>query len=531
MKKLLIFILILIINIISVSSSPVKESAENVIHVGTTALIEKAEYGEYNYDMLSSAVSELPLIYKDSVGVYHPLVASFSSTDPAIWSFTIQEGMTWSDGVKVTARDILYTLIYEDENGSANLVDQKDSKGNVTKSKYVAYELSGDEMTITLTLRNANVRELSNMTSFRIVPEHLYNDGEITQSDKRTTLGPYVLSNFDKDRGVIEFKVNKYYPVKPNVDKVVYHLFGSEDTMYMALLNQDLDFTTIYNSGVSSTYLDILENSDELAIIRESSENVPLVLAFNVQKVSSKELRNAISYALDYEQIAKYIGGENAKVANRGFVPSSTVGYKESEKLRKDLVKADELMKIAGYEKINNYYCKDNKKLVLTLSYRLDKNVQILGAELIKNQLEEFGIQIILDGLDSASYNAKTSNKFSNNNVNFEIALFGYTAAGMGMGAGLGTIYVDKNHNIQGGCQVDDEYFSIVLDNLENAKNIDEYYNAAHLIQDYYDQNTPLLALYHDGVSYAVSNRYSSYVTDSTFGINNVNTFLNIKRK
>ena len=65
MKKLLLFILF--INLISVFASPAKESAENVIHVGTTALIEKAEYGEYNYDMLSSAVSELPLIYKDSV--------------------------------------------------------------------------------------------------------------------------------------------------------------------------------------------------------------------------------------------------------------------------------------------------------------------------------------------------------------------------------------------------------------------------------------------------------------------------------
>ena len=530
MRKILL-VMILFLSL-CVFASPVREqSYSSEIHVGTTALIEKAEYGEYNYDMLSSGVSELPLVYKDCNGEYHPLVANYSSSDPSIWSYTIKDDMYWSDGIKVSAKDILFTLMWEDSNGSANFIDQVDSKGNVTKSKYISYSLSDDEMTLTLTLRNDNVRELSNMTSFRIVPEHLFSDGEITQSDKRTTLGPYVLSKFDKDAGIIEFSVNKYYPVKPNIEKVIYHLFGSEDTMYMALLNNDLDFTTIYNSGVSSTYLDVLQSSENLTILRESSENVPLVLAFNVQKVSSKELRNAISYALDYEQIVKYIGGENAKVANRGFVPSSTVGYKESERLTKDLIKADELMKKAGFEKINNYYCKDNKELVLTLTYRLDKSVQLLGAELIKNQLEEFGIKIILDGLDSASYNAKTSNKFSNNNVNFELALFGYTSAGMGMGAGLGTIYVDKNHSVQGGCQVDDEYFTTILSKLENANDMNEYNAAAYLIQDYYDQNSPIIALYHDILSYAVSNRYSNYVTDSTFGINNVNTFLSIKRK
>ena len=298
----------------------------------------------------------------------------------------------------------------------------------------------------------------------------------------------------------------------------------------MALLNGDIAFTAIYNSGVSSAYLDILAQSESLSIISEEYENVPLALSFNVQKISSKELRNAISYALDYEELSKYIGGVNAKVANRGFVPSSTVGYVETPKLTRDLAKADELMKMAGYEKVDGYYTKDDKILELTLTYRLDKSIQYSGAELIKNQLEAFGIKINLDGLDSASYNVKTSNKFSDNNISFELALFGYTANGMGMGAGLGTIYVDKNHSVQGGCQVDDDVFKAALVKLESARNINEYYEGAKLMQQYYQEYIPFISLYHDGISYAVSNKYSGYVVDSNFGINNVNTFLALKR-
>ena len=38
--------------------------------VGTTAAIETATFGEYNFDMLASGVSELPLVWQDAEGNY-----------------------------------------------------------------------------------------------------------------------------------------------------------------------------------------------------------------------------------------------------------------------------------------------------------------------------------------------------------------------------------------------------------------------------------------------------------------------------
>ena len=54
--------------------------------IGTTAAIETAVYGEYNYDMLASGVSELPLVYQDTQGEYHPLLAEYSTEDAATWT-------------------------------------------------------------------------------------------------------------------------------------------------------------------------------------------------------------------------------------------------------------------------------------------------------------------------------------------------------------------------------------------------------------------------------------------------------------
>ena len=106
--------------------------------VGTTATIETATFGEYNFDMLASGVSELPLVWQDAEGNYHPLLASYETEDSVTWVYTIEPGMTWSDGKPVTAEDILFTLEYDDANGSANFVSQTDGDGKITAATSVA---------------------------------------------------------------------------------------------------------------------------------------------------------------------------------------------------------------------------------------------------------------------------------------------------------------------------------------------------------------------------------------------------------
>ncbi len=537
MKRVMLSIAILLLSVsvfaAAVSEKKAEGSGIEEIKVGTTALIERAVQGEYAFDMLASGVSEMPLVRQDSNGVFHPLLASYATEDAKTWTYTIVDGMKWSDGTAVTALDILFTLEYEDSNGSANLSSQVDSNGKETKSRYEAYSISEDQRSISLTLRTANVRELTNMTSLRLVPKHLYEDGEVTVEDSRVSCGPYVLESFDSASGTIVFRINEHYPQRPNVEKVVYQIFGNEDTMYMALLNGDIDFTFIYSSGVGATYLDVLEGGKGIDILSYSAANEPLVLAFNnsTGPFADENLRHAIANAVDYQQIAAYVGGRTAKVANKGFVPEATVGYKETEKLATDYEKAASFMAAAGYQKdpSGRFVDKEGRPFSFSVTYRLDKPAQVAGAELLKTQLEAFGVSVELEGLDSASYNAKTSNKFSDNNVSFQAALFGYTSAGMGMMNGLGTIYVDKYHSVQGGCQVDDEQFTAALGKMAAASNIEQYYEGAHEMQDFYAQRTPLVALYWDSMSFAVSSEYEGYVIDNVFGLNNIETWFSIK--
>lgn len=519
------------------ATEPAPTYAIDTLTVGTTAAIETAVFGEYNFDMLASGVSELPLVYQDTKGEYHPLLATYATEDAATWTYTIQDGMTWSDGAPVTAEDILFTLQYDQANGSANFEAQTGEDGKVTEAKYTGYSLSDDKMSISLTLASPNVRELSNMTSFRIMPKHVYEDKDtVTEAEGRITCGPYVLESFNKEAGTITFAVNEYYPQKPNVEKIVYQLFGNEDTMYLALQQGDIDMVWAYSTGVAGTYQDVLSTDTNVSLVNVAAANAPAVLAFNNAKglFSDENLRQAVSYALNYEEFKTYFGSAYAEIPNRGFVPSTTVGYTDTEKLTTDTAKADEYMKAAGYTEKNAdgfYVNADGAAAAFTLTVNAAKETHVGYAEMIKTQLEAFGIQVNLDAVDKDAYNAKTSNKFSENNITMEAAIYGYTAAGMGMGNGLGSIYVDGNHAVQGGCQVFDEAFSSILDELKAAKTIEEYYTGAAKLQDYYAAHMPLIALYWDNMMLAYSSKLDNVTVDAVFGLNNVNNWFSITKK
>ena len=519
------------------ATEPAPTYAIDTLTVGTTAAIETAVFGEYNFDMLASGVSELPLVYQDTKGEYHPLLATYATEDAATWTYTIQDGMTWSDGAPVTAEDILFTLQYDQANGSANFEAQTGEDGKVTEAKYTGYSLSDDKMSISLTLASPNVRELSNMTSFRVMPKHVYEGKDtVTEAEGRITCGPYVLESFNKEAGTITFAVNEYYPQKPNVEKIVYQLFGNEDTMYLALQQGDIDMVWAYSTGVAGTYQDVLSADTNVSLVNVAAANAPAVLAFNNAKglFSDENLRQAVSYALNYEEFKTYFGSAYAEIPNRGFVPSTTVGYTDTEKLTTDTAKADEYMKAAGYTEKNAdgfYVNADGAAAAFTLTVNAAKETHVGYAEMIKTQLEAFGIQVNLDAVDKDAYNAKTSNKFSENNITMEAAIYGYTAAGMGMGNGLGSIYVDGNHAVQGGCQVFDEAFSSILDELKAAKTIEEYYTGAAKLQEYYAAHMPLIALYWDNMMLAYSSKLDNVTVDAVFGLNNVNNWFSITKK
>lgn len=537
MKKVLVLLLsiVLIISVVGAFSACSGTDSDRLftVIIGTTTGIENAVRDEYAYDNLASATSEIPLVSKSANGEYSPLAVSYETSDFKTWILTVKEGLTWSDGTPVTAEDIVFSLDYE---GTA---ENPAFSAEEVKGTYESYTLSADKKSVTLTREKEGLNALDEMAVFRIRPMHIYKDksaDELTTEDKRVSCGPYVLSSFDKASSSLTFVKNEYYPETPNADKIVYKIYANEDVMYTALSNGELDFVWNYSLGVSKNYQTALAKFDAVTFEFASAQNCPAVLVFNNKNGlgSDKNVRLAISCALDYEKFKTYFGSESASTPNKSFVPSAHAGYKETEKLAKDLYKASEYMTAAGYVKENGAWKKDGVPATLTLTVNSGKETHVSYAEFVKTDLDAFGISVTLDAVDGTHYNEKTSRKFATEGAHgygtiaMECAIMGYTA--YGVSSDLGSKYVDGNNAVQGGAQVYSDELTTIINDFSNAKTIDEYNDAAGRLQDFYESELPVISLFSDGLVYARSTSLGGIVIDATYGLNNANLWFSITK-
>lgn len=536
MKKIvaLILTLVLTLSLLPAMAAP----AIDTLFIGTVASIESATRDEYNYDVLSASASQMALISLNADGRFEPLLADYSTQDARVWSFTIREGMQWHDGQPVTASDVAYTLQYEDTFGNGTwLKSVTDENGKTTAATFEACEISGDDRTITLTLSAANVRALSNLLVLRVMPRHIYEGREeaVTADESRVGCGPYRFAGFDKNAGAITFTAVEDHPMgTPNVKNLIYVLYNNEDTLYLALRNHEIDMIWKYSGGISAEAEALFAADDSVALLSYASTNAPAMLTFNNSKgpFADPYMREAVAYALDYDLFKSTFGSSFAAAPNRSFVPPSTVGFIATPALTRDLDRSAAMLAALGYtqKNANGYFELNGEELGFTLTVNSTKAAHVRYAEMVKNNLAEAGINVTIEALDADGYNARTSNKFSENNITMEAAIFGYTAFGMAGGAGLGSMYMDAAHAVQGGAQVSDPAFRSALSAMTSAADMDTYNAGAAALQQFYADFLPAIALYWDATVVAYNAALTGIQVDATFGIFNYNTWYSVTR-
>ena len=149
-----------------------------------------------------------------------------------------------------------------------------------------------------------------------------------------------------------------------------------------------------------------------------------------------------------------------------------------------------------------------------------DKPAHARYAELVKNNLADIGIDVTLDVEEVANFRELTEKQRAQTAV-----ITGLTAFGMSKNQGQASLYLWGESNMGYG-QVYDDTYKDVLDKADAAVTMDEYKEAAAEIQEYYADTIPAIALFWDSHVQAVANGYSGFVTDGTFGIMNVQTWM-----
>lgn len=306
------------------------------------------------------------------------------------WILTLKDGLKFSDGSPLGAKDVVFT--YNNAAASGGKVDM----GNFAKAEAV------DPLTVKMTLSSPQSTFINVLGSLGIVSADKYDAK--TYAHNPIGAGPYRLMAFQPGQQLIVERNPYYAGPKNSFDKMVF-VFLDEDAAFSAALSGQLDIVRIPAVAATSvgqvanmklTERYSVENRGISFPIPPAGEKDAQGNAIGNDITSDVAIRKAINYALDRELLAKSVLEGFAIPAYTG-VEGLPWNNPQSSFKDGDLEKAKAILEEAGW-KINKEGLreKDGKVAKLTLWYASGDTTRRDLAQAIRASLKPIGIEMDL---------------------------------------------------------------------------------------------------------------------------------------
>ncbi len=217
------------------------------------------------------------------------------SDDGLILTFTLRDDVVFSDGVALTADDVVFTFLTAKESGSS--IDLS------VLERVVAI----DSLAVEFHLKRPQSTFLYNVSQIGIVPLHYYGVG---YGDAPIGSGPYTLLQWIPGQQAILENNPLYYGEQPQISRVNI-LFMSEDSAFAAAKKGDVD-VAITNAtlakqtiaGMKLTNLQTIDNRGlTLPTVPDTGDVTALGQKIGNDVTSDIAIRRSLSYGIDREQL------------------------------------------------------------------------------------------------------------------------------------------------------------------------------------------------------------------------------------
>lgn len=347
--------------------------------------------------------------------VYEPLV-QFDLANPTVqypwlatkyaWgnggksiTFTIRQGVKWSDGQPMTAADVAFTY---------NLV-KKYADINLDGLDISSVSTSGD--TVTVNFPSPQYMNLEYIAGEAILPQHIWSTvgdpGKFTDP-KPVGTGPYVLGSFSSQGITMTANPSYWQPVP--VKKVFFPVYSSNTTATAALFSGQVTWTGNFISGVKQKFVNP-DPAHHLAYEAADSSNA-IIPNLTKWPTNQPEVRQAISAAIDRDQIGNEgeDGLEQGLSNATGITPSFSAWAgpvkNMSQSTAADPAKARQILQSHGWTLKNGFFSKGGKELSVTIVDPADYTDYAADDALIAQQLKAAGINATFDGTTDDAWNA-----------------------------------------------------------------------------------------------------------------------------
>ncbi|MCZ6620192.1 MAG: peptide ABC transporter substrate-binding protein [Gammaproteobacteria bacterium] len=312
------------------------QSAET-IHLGNPGEPETLDPHRYNLRLEETILTDLflGLTTFNARGQIVPGAAAAwtTSSDGLTWTFTLRNGLKWSDGKTLTAHDFVYAfrrlLAPETAASLAYFMYPLKNAEAVNSGKLPSEELGAralDDHTLLLSLEAPypHLPERLLYPTGYPVPKHLIDRvGDAWVKPKNwVSNGAYRLEDWQPQSHVTLVK-NDYFFEPVEIERVSYHPLANEQSAYNRYRAREIHAISSFPSGeldrVRKDFASHLRLSPLLSIV---------YLVFNTTVVPFEDtrVRQALALVVDADLITVKVQ-RSGNVANGSFVPANVVDY------------------------------------------------------------------------------------------------------------------------------------------------------------------------------------------------------------
>ncbi|WP_308637449.1 ABC transporter substrate-binding protein [Paenibacillus silvisoli] len=393
-------------------ASQPKDGGSLIIAVGADPVILNPNYAGDRVSLTIDQALYAPLFQINSGKKTFYLADSLTpSADMLTYTLKLKSGLTWHDGEKLTADDVVFTF--------NKILDEKQNsflRGNLIVGGKPIEAVKVDDTTVDFKLPSVSPAFEATLVQITPIPKHIFeNEADIEKSTKNAApvgSGAFKFKEYKTGEYVTLERFDNYFGGKPHLDSITYRIAKDTNAANLALQSGEINVKYLDPQDVST-----IEGTGKFDIMPYAEGRLSYVL-FNENSdrgaLKKKEVRQALSYALNRDEViqAAYSSAEYADAAKSILTPDTLYHTNEVPSFDNDAAKAKELLQAAG-----------ESNLKLRFIVKSGDKVQEAISLYVQQKLKEIGVEVELQSMDASAWGAKA---FDPAAKDFELAISGY---------------------------------------------------------------------------------------------------------